>query len=124
MTMIVLIFISSHSPLRSLSYQGWVVVGSGTGIGPAMGRRSVAADDKSSRGEKGGEESLRSLPSKRHSCSELQKGHKRLMDVKTERLDPEEMAKKIKDTMNNMFVVVFSQSYVLNHYYCFHLVPP
>lgn len=64
----------------------------------------VAADDKSSRGEKGGEASLRSLPSKKHSCSELQKGHKRLLEVKTERLDPEEMAKKIKDTMN-MFVV-------------------
>ncbi|CAL1149031.1 unnamed protein product [Cladocopium goreaui] len=40
---------------------------------------------------------LRSLPSKKHSCSELQKGHQHMLKVKKERESPEELDRKIKE---------------------------
>ena len=39
---------------------------------------------------------LRSLPSRKHSCSELQKGNKALLKVKAENQDPDEFAAKIQ----------------------------
>ena len=42
-------------------------------------------------------DSLRSLPSRKHSCSELQNGNKTLLKVKAEHQDPDEFSAKIKD---------------------------
>ena len=53
---------------------------------PAMGSREKSAPP-------------RKLPSKRHSCSELQNGHRGLMKVKREHMDPEELQKKVEDTL-------------------------
>ena len=43
------------------------------------------------------EPTLRTLPSKKGSCSELARGHKQLMEVKTEQVDPSDYQKKIQD---------------------------
>lgn len=40
---------------------------------------------------------LRTMPSKKHSCSELEKGHNDLLKVKTEHGDPEELQRQIED---------------------------
>lgn len=40
---------------------------------------------------------LQSLPSKKHSCSELEKGHRDLIKVKKEHYEPDELAKKIQE---------------------------
>ena len=44
------------------------------------------------------------LSSKVHSCSELEKGHKRLLAVKKEGNDPDEFDAKIKDPIHVSFI--------------------
>lgn len=45
------------------------------------------------------------LPSKKHSCSELQQGHRSMMAVKAETVDPEEFQQKIEDCLHTFQVV-------------------
>jgi len=40
---------------------------------------------------------VRSLPSRTHSCSELEKGQKKLLEIKKEHPDPEELLKEIQE---------------------------
>lgn len=40
---------------------------------------------------------IRALPSKQQSCSELEEGHKKLLDVKKEHETADELQMKIKD---------------------------
>ena len=47
----------------------------------------------------------RPLGSKTHSCSELKQGQKALLTVKKEHLEPEELDKKIQDSMMVVLVV-------------------
>lgn len=44
----------------------------------------------------GSERAVRTLPSKSHSCSEMEKGHKSLVAIKKEHPDPVELAAEIK----------------------------
>ena len=60
-------------------------------------------------GKGNGEKPLRPLGSKTHSCSELKQSQKALLKVKTEHLEPEELDKKIQDSM---MVVLFVRHWV------------
>ena len=53
---------------------------------------------------------VQKLPSKRHSCSELEKGHAALMAVKHEGDDPEVFDQKIKDSQKYILFFVVATS--------------
>ena len=47
------------------------------------------------------------VPSKQWSCSELQQGHAKLLEIKTEKLSPDEMQKQIQEAYHKIMCRVF-----------------
>ena len=76
-----LLSIPSHSLFRS-DFLGSPPIGFIVGLTPVMGKKQQPP--------------VRTLPSKSHSCSEMEKGHKSLVAIKKEHQDPVELAAEIK----------------------------
>jgi len=49
----------------------------------------------------------KTVPSRQWSCSELQDGHAKLLEIKSEKLSPDEMQKQIDEAYHNNMCRVF-----------------
>jgi hypothetical protein len=53
----------------------------------------------------------KTVPSRQWSCSELQDGHAKLLEIKSEKLSPDEMQKQIDEAYHNNMCRVFLGSF-------------